>query len=362
VEVIAVSRRFPPIRLSPRRICIALGYAALLAVLGCKASEPDKLESAYVSAVQATLRDRVAAVYNRTGIVSNGERVQILERSKNGRFARVRSVRNEEGWLEVRYLAGDDVFNAFQRLSRENATVPSQAIALAKSDLNMHLEPSRDAEHLFQLKQGEKLELLKRASSVKGGKQAAPVPPPAAMQAGKAVAPQAAPLPVAYEDWWLVRDPQKRCGWVLSRMVDMDVPLEVAQYAEGQRIMAVFVLNTVADKDKRVPQYLLLLNQPRDGTPQDFDQIRVFTWNAHRQHYETAYREHPVEGMLPASAGIDDFGAREGKLPVFSVMLRDRTGTLNERKYKLNGVMVRRVLAAGETPPPRAGHKRKKAS
>ena len=47
------------------------------------------------------------------------------------------------------------------------------------------------------------------------------------------------------EDWCLVRDSQGRVGWVLSRMVDVDVPLEVAQYAEGQRFVAFFVLNQV---------------------------------------------------------------------------------------------------------------------
>ncbi len=67
-------------------------------------------------------------------------------------------------------------------------------------------------------------------------------------------------------------------GWVLLRMVDLDIPLDVAQYAEGQRIMGYFVLNTVRTGDKQVPQYLVLLNEPKDGLPWDFNQIRVFTW------------------------------------------------------------------------------------
>jgi hypothetical protein len=36
-------------------------------------------------------------------------------------------------------------------------------------------------------------------------------------------------------------------------MIDLDVPLDVAQYAEGQRIVAFFVLNQVQDGDKKVP-------------------------------------------------------------------------------------------------------------
>ncbi len=34
-------------------------------------------------------------------------------------------------------------------------------------------------------------------------------------------------------------------------MIDLDVPLDVAQYAEGQRIVAFFVLDQVEDVDKQ---------------------------------------------------------------------------------------------------------------
>jgi len=61
------------------------------------------------------------------------------------------------------------------------------------------------------------------------------------------------------EDWWLVRDSHNRVGWVLGRMIDIDVPLDIAQYAEGQRIVAAFVLNQVQDGDKKVAEYLTVL-------------------------------------------------------------------------------------------------------
>ena len=67
------------------------------------------------------------------------------------------------------------------------------------------------------------------------------------------------------EDWWLIRDPEGHVGWVLSRMVDLDVPLEIAQYAESQRTVAFFVLNQVTDEDKKVSQYLVLMSEPKDG-------------------------------------------------------------------------------------------------
>ena len=110
-----------------------------------------------MAAAQVTLRDRVAAVFNKTGTVENGEKVNVLERTKNGRFVRVRSPRGEEGWVEQRYLADEKIFNRFQILENGYINAPIQARAVTRSDLNMHATPGRDSEHLYLLKEGEKL-------------------------------------------------------------------------------------------------------------------------------------------------------------------------------------------------------------
>jgi hypothetical protein len=144
------------------------------------------------------------------------------------------------------------------------------------------------------------------------------------------------------EDWWLVRDPDGHVGWVLGRLIDLDAPLEVAQYAEGQRIVACFVLNQVKDADKQVPQYLMLLTETKDGLPFDYNQVRVFTWNVRRHRYETAYRERNLNGTLPVTISHEDFG-KEGDLPTFILRIKDANGNLVERKYKMNTPIVRRV-------------------
>jgi hypothetical protein len=134
-------------------------------------------------------------------------------------------------------------------------------------------------------------------------------------------------------------------------MVDIDVPLDIAQYAEGQRFVAFFALNEVQDNDKgvqkQVPQYLCVLTDPHDGLPFDFDQVRVFTWNTRKHRYETAYREHGLNGVLPVTLTKEDFD-KEGILPVFIVRVKDDTDAVTERKYRLNTPIVRRVL--GEVP------------
>jgi hypothetical protein len=210
----------------------------------------------------------------------------------------------------------------------------------------MHVTPGRDSEHLYQLAAGAKVDILKRDTAEKQP-GAAPPPRPAAKPGSKA------PAGPVLEDWWLVRDALGRVGWVLSRMVDEDVPLEIAQYAEGQRFVAFFVLDQVPDNDKgvqkQVPQYLCVLTDPHDGLPYDYDQIRVFTWNARKHRYETAYREHGLNGFLPVTLTKENFD-NEGTLPVFILRVKDEAGNVKERKYKLNTPIVRRVLAPGEVP------------
>jgi hypothetical protein len=151
------------------------------------------------------------------------------------------------------------------------------------------------------------------------------------------------------EDWWLIRDAQGHVGWSLGRMLDVDVPLEVAQYAEGQRIVAVFVLDQVQDGSKKIAQYLMLSTEPKEGLPFDYNQIRVFTWNLKRHRYETAYRERSLKGVLPATVSHETFD-KDGVLPVFVLRVKDDSGNIVERKYKLDTSIVRRVLASGEQP------------
>ncbi len=309
------------------------------------------LEVNYVSAVQATLRDQVATIYNRVGTVKNGDRVEVLEHEK--RFSRVRTASGLEGWIEQRYLVSQEVYDGLQKLTRENLNDPVQAPGVLRNETNLHLSPGRETEHLYQLVAGAKVSMLKRATAEKPG--TAPAPRFEAKTSGKAPAGKISggksSGPVL-EDWWLVRDAQNRVGWVLARMVDLDIPLEVAQYAEGQRFVAFFVLNKVQDPgkegaDKNVSQYLCAITEPHDGLPYDYDQIRVFTWNVRKHRYETAYREHGLNGVLPVTVTNENFD-KEGTLPVFVLRVKDDAGNISERKYKMNSPIVRRVLAPGE--------------
>ena len=319
-------------------VATVLCVSGVVVLAGCNRGRGRVLEIAYVSGVQVNLRDRVAVAYEKAGVVKNGDRVEVLDHDR--RFVKVRTATGGTGWMEQRYLVSQDVFDQLQRLTKENANDPVQGQATARNDTNLHVEPGRDTEHLYQISLGEKVSLLKRGTAEKPGAVMGPRP-------GAKVDEKKEPVPVI-EDWWLVRDSHSRVGWVLGRMIDLDVPLEVAQYAEGQRIVAFFVLNQVPDGDKKVAQYLTIVTEPKDGLPFDFNQIRVFTWNVKRHRYETAYRER-MQGVLPVTVTQENFD-KEGVLPAFVIRVQDDSGNVSERKYKLNTPIVRRVYAPGEEP------------
>ena len=363
--------------------------AFVLLSAGCQRGPLRSNEVAYVAVPQAVLRDRVAALYNKVGTVSNGQKVEILEHQK--RFVKVRTANQQEGWVELRFLAGQDVFDGFAKLAKENGGLPAQAKGVTRAELNMHLTPARDADKLYQLADGEKVDILKRAtaekqptgpprnSSLPSQSKAQPRKPdpkqavlakatpgarvatirdanPPSLTTGASVPQTTSPggkpdEPKPMDDWWLVRDKQGRVGWVLARMIDMDVPMEIAQYAEGQRIQACFVLNRVHDEereqDKDVAQYLVVMTENKDGKPFDFNSFRVFTWNLHKHRYETAYRERNIMGFLPVTVGTQNFD-KEGTQPVFTLKLENEDGQTSDHTYRLAGPLVRRVLAPGE--------------
>jgi SH3-like domain-containing protein len=388
----------------PHFLRIFAGLTALLLLAmapGCKRAAIAKHEYMYVSASETSLRDRVATMYNKVGTLHNGDRVDVLESAK--RFVRVRTDGGVEGWVEQRSLVTQDVFDGFQKLAQDANGTAIQGHGTARADLNMHLTPARDGEHLYQLKEGDKVEILKRATTDKNAPKPTPPPKPAAantktQQTGKQQqptpsqpparpAPEATPAtstaaasqtntPVTaskladrtkeveppkpvMEDWYLVRNASGKVGWVLLRMVDLDVPLDIAQYAEGQRIVGYFVLNTVQEnidgEEKQEPQYLVLLNMPKDGLAWDYNQVRVFTRNRNKHRYETAYRERDMEGYLPVKTG-HAFFEKEGDLPTFTIRKMNADGQIVESTYKMNGPIVRRVPTPEEVAGQKARH------
>jgi hypothetical protein len=306
---------------------------------GCARFRIARHDTVYVSARQMYLHDRVAAVSNRVAEVTNGQRLEVLE--QNRRFIKVRTEKNEIGWIEERAVINAKTFQAFDQLGVQHKQDPVVASGVLRDDIYLHLTPGRDAERFYLLGASSKVQLLARATIPKvvpGSGQApspiAPKPGPTAKtpnqrSGSKSVAPggvahipsqpDAGPI---LEDWWLVRDDQGRAGWLLSSRIDVEVPDEISTYAEGQRYVGAYVLNKVHDPEAatpnhEVPQFVTVLSPPKAGLPFDFDQVRVFTWSIRHHRYETAFRLHPLQGYLPVLVTT----GTAGSAPTFSFLI-----------------------------------------
>lgn len=368
-----------------RRLLLSLCLGAALS--GCSRLRPKPpAQYVYVIAKQTFLRDRVAAVSNRTGTVENGDKLEVLERGR--RFLKVQTAKGEQGWIDEKAVASQEIFDQFETLKKEHQSDPAVANAVVRDDVYLHSSPGRDTERLFRLSEGEKLKLLRRATLPKplppGQRSAKPVTPaPAAKPEPNTVAadatkrPEAAEAaPPAMEDWWLVRDSKGDTGWLYSRMMDVDVPDAITRYSEGQRIVGAYILTTVSDPEapqdnKNVPVYVTVLSPFKAGLPYDFDQVRVFTWNIKKHRYETGFRERNIEGYLPVEIKMaaDPYGKAPTSMaqaPTFTyrvlsadapVVIPDPVtgaivpGKTNLKTYRLEGNLVRRVLEPGSTAP-----------
>jgi hypothetical protein len=365
--------------LRPWALTVVLA-AVLGMATGCSRLRPAlQKEYVYVVAKQTFLRDRVAAVSNRTATVENGDKLQVIERGR--RFIRVQTEKGEQGWIDEKVVATQGVYDGFDDLTKQHGREPSIASAVVRDEVYLHLRPGRDTERLFRLSEGEKLRLLRRATLEKalppGQKLPIAATPVKAINGakGEPIAP-AAPAGPAMEDWWLVQDSHKRTGWLLSRMMDVDAPDTLTRYSEGQRFVGAYVLNRVNDPeapmdDKNVPEYVTVLSPYKAGLPYDFDQVRVFIWNAKKHRYETGFRERNIEGYLPVKVEMaaDPYGkppAASVPAPTFSyrVLAADApavvpdatTGSIAPtqtflKTYRLEGNLVRRLIAPGTTPP-----------
>jgi Bacterial SH3 domain len=404
------SRRILPLA---SRVVLAGTFALVCgaAFSGCHHASSGTADVVYVAAKGAWLRDRIAPVSSKVAPVSNGEKLKVRDRER--RFLQVETPDGKTGWIEEHFVIDQPTYNAFQALTRDHASDPVVATGVLRDELFAHLSPGRDTEHYFLLPEGDKLQLLERASIkkltaeesyreqqhkaaeeragaaadrlmelIEKGKGPTPEGP---IVLGKAQAPPSAPEsafvptpapvdpdapPPQYEDWWLVRDSHGRVGWLLARRVDVDVPDEVVRYAEGQRIVGAYLLAKIPDDsspfpDRQAPEYVMVLSPYQDGLPYAYSRVRLLVWNDRKHRYEGGLRMNDVVGYLPVIVGHEVLDPKGPRVPTFMLKLAaaganpgldPETGRLLpvptvSIKYRLDGETVRRIGQGNEPMP-----------
>lgn len=298
-------------------LCVAAGGT------GCSRFRHQQHATVYVSAQRVYLRNRVAPVSTRVAEVFNGQKLEVLEFGR--RFLKVKTAKNEVGWIYERAVIDAKTFAAFQELAQQHREDPVVAKGTTRDEIYLHVMPGREAERFYLLPGNAKVDMLERALAPRQPVLGhAKVPKPAKTgkkgAQGQPEAVPAEPEPVM-EDWWLVRDAQGQTGWLLGSHVDADVPFDIGIYSEGQQMVGAYVLDKVNDPastapNHDVPEYVAVLEPPKAGLAFDFDQVRVFTWSLRHHRYETAFRLRPIEGYLPVRVSREPVAG--GSAPVFS--------------------------------------------
>jgi len=185
----------------------------------------------------------------------------------------------------------------------------------------------------------------------------APFPVAKPGKPGKSSRAPVSPAGPLMDDISLIRTKDGRVGWVLTNAIFLEVPDEVAQYAEGNRITAYFPMGEVTDGEKKHTHWLWA-TQSQKFAPFEFDGLRLFTYNLRRHRYETAHRERGLRGFFPI---LVDSSKPESE---FKMVFDDATGKRWLKSYTFDGNRVRTLgkqpyvapkdatpVSAGQPPP-----------
>ena len=384
-----------PDSLKTRRVwCVAGVCAAFLLLAGCSggAEAPSRqIGEAYAGPFTLKLRQDVDPHSAEVASVQHGDRLAILKRRR--RFVRVRTVKGVEGWTDIRQLLSTEQMQALNDLAGRASELPSQGAASVYEQLNVHTEANRFAPSFYRIKEKELVEVVAqhlgprvplearrilppppppKPKAQKPKETPSRVPPPAMPPApklpdnwlelsrtaepegtGDADSPDAEPAkPVPVDDWTLVRLSNGRAGWVLTGMLRMNIPDEVAQYSEGHRITSYFAMGDVRDGGQTKHHWLwTTLGSQRQ--PYQFDSFRYFVWNARRHRYETAFIAKNLRGYYPVE--VRTVNVKGQTLPAFSMIVEDGEGVRWRKTFTYQAYRVLLVEKVQWEPPSLSG-------
>ena len=384
-----------PEQRSPSAFCflaISCILAAMLFSAGCNSTQAKQpaLAAGFVGPYSLNLRKDLGPKAPIVATVMHAEKVDVLETRR--RFIKLRTSQGVEGWTDENLILSEKQMANLRVLVESAKRFPSQGVATVYDTLNMHVDANRNSASFYQITEGTSLDVIghrvtpntqsheppgsglkipsrlpretsgRRDSSKRKGKSSppfelpmAPVPPPPANwqelsvpRSGDITASVLNPSPAkAADDWSLVRTREDKVGWVLTRMLVMSLPEEVAQFVRGPRIMAYLPLGQSRGRDGSIRRSWIWVTQSAGLKPFEFDTIRVYVWNTQRNRYETALNERNVKGYYPVET-VDAPGDLKG----FSLVEEDKDGKLYKRTYGFKGLHAKVESSVPYVPPP----------
>ena len=210
-------------------------------------------------------------------------------------------------WTDSALLLTQQQMDDLTSLAKRAGELPSEGVATVFDTLNVHTAASRTSASFAKFEEGDKLHVLGHRVTERAKGSA--------------------------DDWFLVRGEDGHAGWVLSRMVLMLVPDEVAQYANGAYIMAYHPLGEVRDAEGGAKPNWLWVTSAKGRQPFEFDNIRVFVYNPRRRSYETVFTQNNIRGHYPVEAAEDGSS--------FTAIVEEPDGTPMKRTYEFSNGRVK---------------------
>ncbi|HEV2178553.1 MAG TPA: SH3 domain-containing protein [Terriglobia bacterium] len=275
-------------------------------------------EAAYVLPQSLDVVDTTAELRNVVATIKSGDRVRVLARTPN--WAQIRVADGRTGWVEGKNLLDAQTYQKGQGLLKKLQNSVPQAAGHTSAVTSLHLDPGRDGTVLGELPQSVKIDVFGRRLIRRHADETG------------------APKSAVRDAWYLVRT-SSQAGWVLGRLVDLDVPPALAPYAAGVNMVAWQVLKTVTDGGKQVPEYLVADRIGAENV--DFNHIRVFTWWVKHHKYVTAYVESNLAGYFPIQVVRPTAANPAQASAAFRLRLVDSGGHRFQKVYGMFDTIVR---------------------
>jgi hypothetical protein len=314
-------------------VSLIVGLMIAFAVREYRLHRRVALEEAYIGGQGATVWNSTAQIRSPIANLAYGEPVQVYQRDAD--YVLIGTSTGVKGWVSSVSLMDPDIWRRIALLSEETKAMSVQAVGHTSARANIHTRPGREAPVILQAPGESPVMVLQHAIVANESRPLA-----------------AASNPETSSDaWWLVRanvkDVGEVSGWVLDRLISLDLPEPLPEYqsSEAMSIVAWFEINRAEDPSSGGyrPEYLVAGTRgSQDRGPCDFTLARVYTWSSKRHQYETAFLDSRLCGKLP----VDVTPAKSPGGDAYFRFQNVGSDGMESRTYSMMLTTVRRIGSA----------------